>query len=148
LIYGLFAEAFPSHFEQSCQVVQSITPKEFTEKLIKAFTNCVLNIDMKDCPAHVDAKDSRNGYCWILAFGDFEGGNLLWSQLNLQFRMGKGALIAFRSFDIMHSVTEVTKGIRNSLVFFIDETNTADAIAISNQIKVASIQIYSTMLTV
>jgi hypothetical protein len=112
------------------------------ERFFIAFTTCVINI-ASGGEVHVDEGDGRNGFCWALAFGNFKGGDLLWNQVNLQFEMGRGSLIGFKSDLILHSVTKVTEGVRNSLVFIIDEILMADAVEIENKIGILHLFYYA-----
>jgi hypothetical protein len=81
-----------------------------------AWATGALNYNVLSSP-HRDKKDF--GLCWIIPFGDFDGGgDLLLDDLNIAFKMKPGCAVAFRSSKLLHSVTEWTSGDRFSLVLF------------------------------
>jgi hypothetical protein len=82
------------------------------------WSTCALNINFA-CARHHDSKDFRGGFCWVIPFGTFtSGGELVFEDMKLLFDMAPGNVVAFRSFDIYHSVKEYSGGVRNSLVLF------------------------------
>jgi predicted 2-oxoglutarate/Fe(II)-dependent dioxygenase YbiX len=81
------------------------------------------------CKTHIDECDYRSGFCWVVAFGSFIGGNLKLDDLCIEFTMGVGLLIAFKSNEIWHSVRPVTSGYRYSIVLFTDDAMMSDTSA-------------------
>jgi hypothetical protein len=65
---------------------------------------------------HIDSRDSKNGMCCCTALGDFTGGEIEFSTLNLRFAMRPGDVILFRSHLLHHRSAEVTSGRRFALV--------------------------------
>jgi len=70
---------------------------------------------------HTDTKDYKDGYCWVVPFGDFEGGELYFPDLNITIKMAPQMLVAFQSFNLKHGVNPFT-GSRYSLVFYQHQT--------------------------
>jgi hypothetical protein len=66
---------------------------------------------------HSDSHDFRDGLCWTVPFGTFEGGNLSFPKLNLDLEYHEGDVAAFQSLQL-HEVKPF-QGTRYSLVFFL-----------------------------
>jgi len=89
---------------------------------VGAWSTVTLNADVGQKDPHFDWKDYRDGYCWVVPFGDFRrGGELHFPGLNVTIKMRPGMLVAFRSYDLEHEVKRY-KGKRNSLVFHQHQT--------------------------
>ncbi|KAI8828434.1 hypothetical protein BC829DRAFT_353813, partial [Chytridium lagenaria] len=56
---------------------------------------------------HKDADDLPEGWCFVLAFGEWTGGDLKLQELGFQIKFGSGTLIGFRSSLISHGNTPV-----------------------------------------
>jgi len=64
---------------------------------------------------HVDFDDME--ICVVIPFGGaFTGGYLSFRWLNIEYKLKPGDMIIFRSCKLLHSVTEVVTGLRQSLV--------------------------------
>jgi len=66
---------------------------------------------------HKDELDYRAGFCWVTTFGTYTGGSLYFSELNIEFNIQPGDLIAFKSYLLRHGV-QPYNGQRHSLVLF------------------------------
>ena len=65
------------------------------------------------CEPHKDSGNLADGFCWVLAGGDFDskkGGHLVLHELNLVIEFPAGASIFFPSSVISHSNTAVSGG--------------------------------------
>jgi hypothetical protein len=69
---------------------------------------------------HVDYGDCRNGFCMIMAFGNYKGANLKFPELGLKVRMRPGDVIIFKSHLLSHYTTNIVSGRRIALVFYAD----------------------------
>lgn len=64
---------------------------------------------------HIDFGDM--GICIVLPFGEsFVGGRLSFTYLNVEYNLKPGDIIIFRSCKLLHTVTEVIAGLRQSFV--------------------------------
>jgi hypothetical protein len=68
---------------------------------------------------HWDEKDEPNGLCFLVALGDFEGGELHFPQLQIVVKLRPGQVVAFPSHLLLHGNFKVIKGIRFSIVYFV-----------------------------
>ncbi|KAF0434161.1 calnexin independence factor cif1 [Gigaspora margarita] len=71
---------------------------------------------------HWDNYDEPNSLCVLVALGDFEGGELCFSQLQVVVHLWPGQVVAFASRLLLHGNFTVTKGIRHSIVYFVHNT--------------------------
>lgn len=90
------------------------------EKLVGVFGMVALNVNFPS-RLHTDDEDYRNGLCWVMPFGDYDGGNLVFPDLKLEVELRPGDLVCFRSHLIEH-FNRSFSGYRNSLVFFSSHT--------------------------
>jgi hypothetical protein len=84
-----------------------------------AWSNCALNAKIKNSgmKEHIDSHDFRNGYCWVVPFGDFTGGDIEFPELNLRIPFEAGDVIYFQSFNLIHKVNNF-EGDRMSIVMY------------------------------
>ena len=68
---------------------------------------------------HWDEHDEPNSLCCLVALGDFNGGQLCFSQLQIVIPLRPGQIVAFSSCFLMHGNFPVTQGIRHSIVYFV-----------------------------
>jgi hypothetical protein len=66
---------------------------------------------------HMDRDDDKYGFCWLVPLGEWEGSNLIFPQLNMQIKLKRENILAFRSNLLVHGNLQCS-GIRHSLVFF------------------------------
>ena len=71
---------------------------------------------------HWDSFDDPNCLYCLMAFGDFEGGELNFSQLNIVIHLKPYQIVAFSSRLLLHGNFPFVKGIRYSIVYFIHDT--------------------------
>ena len=71
---------------------------------------------------HKDDNDCLYGFCVIVVFGNFEGGNLILSEIGVVIRIEGGYIIFLRSALLEHCNSYVTKGNRFSIVFYLRKT--------------------------
>ena len=70
------------------------------------------------CDIHRDRMDTIDGGVADIAFGDFDGGNLQAPHLGHSFQLRGGDVLFIKSKLLFHGVSEVTRGMRYSMVFF------------------------------
>ena len=105
----------PEEFNKLCVLVEFM-PLEGSVPC-EPFSGMVLNIHV--CLlAHVDREDEK--LCVIVPFGDFEGGELVLSDLGLVFDLKNRDMLVFRSDILVHFNLKVRKGFRGSFVLSSD----------------------------
>jgi hypothetical protein len=67
---------------------------------------------------HYDDMDCKEGICYVLPYGSFEGGELVFRDFKLRIQCQPGSIIAFDSEGLFHENLPITKGERFSLVMF------------------------------
>ena len=67
---------------------------------------------------HWDSNDTPEGLCFLVALGDFEGGELCFPQLQIVVKLKSGQVVAFPSYLLLHGNLPITRGIRFSIVYF------------------------------
>ena len=70
---------------------------------------------------HLDINDHENSLAFLVALGDFEGGELYFPDLKLVVRLRPGQVVAFSSRLLKHGNLKVTKGIRFSIVYYVHQ---------------------------
>jgi hypothetical protein len=65
----------------------------------------------------MDRDDDKYGFCWLVPLGEWEGGDLIFPQLNVRIKLKPGNILAFRSNLLVHGNLPCS-GVRHSLVFF------------------------------
>ena len=68
---------------------------------------------------HWDEHDEPNCLCFLVALGEFEGGELCFPQLQTVVSLKIGQVVTFSSRLLLHGNFPVTKGIRHSIVYFV-----------------------------
>ncbi|PKY45328.1 hypothetical protein RhiirA4_401076 [Rhizophagus irregularis] len=59
------------------------------------------------------------GLCFLVALGDFEGGELCFPQLQILVKLKPGQIVAFPSYLLLHGNLPIIRGIRFSIVYFV-----------------------------
>ena len=77
---------------------------------------CAVNFNTI-CGYHIDRDDDKYGFCWLVPLGDWEGGDVIFPQLNIRVKLKPENILAFRSNLLIHSNLPCF-GVRHSLVFF------------------------------
>ncbi len=80
------------------------------------------NIRQGATDPHKDDNDCLYSFCVIVVFGNFEGGNLILSEIGVVIRIEGGYIIFLRSALLEHCNSYVTKGNRFSIVFYLRKT--------------------------
>jgi len=111
----VFKKTWPDLHEEYTSVIANVP------LTIGAWSTVALNCNCGAKTVHRDTKDFRDGYCWVIPFGNFEGGELFFPDLNITIKMAPEMLVAFQSFELDHCVHEYT-GERYSVVFFTHQT--------------------------
>ena len=73
-----------------------------------------------------------------MAFGDFQGGELNFPQLNIVIHLKSYQIVAFSSQLLLHSNFPILKGIRHSVVYFIYENFFKHSKDLENQMEIES----------
>lgn len=71
---------------------------------------------------HIDFNDDINTLSWVIALGDFEGGEFCSPQLGCKIPMLPRQALGAATRVMVHSGSLVTKGRRIVLTFFSDKT--------------------------
>ena len=66
---------------------------------------------------HIDRDDDKYGFCWLVPLGEWEGGDLIFPQINVRIKLKPGNILLFRSNLLVHGNLPCL-GVRHSLVFF------------------------------
>lgn len=96
-----------------------ITKKNKTDTLFGPFTCAAININFQS-GLHIDNKDAEASFCWVIPFGDFEGGSLILPKLKVRIDLKPCDILCFQSHTFQHYVEKFI-GIRNSLILFCDK---------------------------
>jgi len=83
-------------------------------RLFGPWSMAILNIDTQS-NLHIDSKDWHNGFCAIVAFGDYAGGELHFPLLNVTLNIERKDAALFQSHKLQHG-NQDTIGTRHSLV--------------------------------
>jgi len=83
-------------------------------RLFGAFSLLILNYS---CGSrfHRDIRDWKNGFCAVIPFGEWTGGDLTFPDIGATVKLQKGDIILFQSFNLLHGTEEYT-GNRHSIV--------------------------------
>jgi hypothetical protein len=85
------------------------------------WTTCTINFDFGPIKAHFDNNDYQAGYCFVVPFGNFTGGDLVFTGINITIKMQPGMVVAFKSYELEHAVTAY-EGERYSIVLHSPQT--------------------------
>jgi len=110
-------DTYPSLYEKLKKIdLGSNVPKSFG-----IFPSVAINYNVIS-QFHRDLKDHPNTLCVVCPLGTFEGGQLVFPELNKIIHAKEGQGIAFRSHILVHGNLPVITGIRHSIVFFVHAT--------------------------
>ena len=84
--------------------------------MFKVFGICVVNFNTI-CSYHIDHDDDKHKFCWLVPLGDWERGDMIFSQLNIRVKLKPKNILAFRSNLLIYS-NLLYFSIRHLLVFF------------------------------
>jgi hypothetical protein len=88
---------------------------------VGVWTTCAINFNWGAMEPHKDKDDYRHGFCYVVPFGKFEGGDLYFPELNITIKMRSGMVVAFKPAELLHEVLSYT-GDRYSIVLFTPQT--------------------------
>lgn len=112
LLGCIFLHFFPDLYSHYATVASSLPgPAFFTP-----WAAVSLNINFPALP-HKDKHDHRHGFCWVVPFGSWEGGNLHMAELDQEVALTPGDVVCFQSTNITHHNSKYL-GTRYSLVLF------------------------------
>ncbi len=94
----------------------------FAPKSFGVFPTIAINFNIIS-NYHWDSNDDPNGLCFLVALGDFKGGELCFPQLQIVVKLIPGQVVAFPSRLLLHGNLPIIKGIRFSIVFFVIKVN-------------------------
>jgi hypothetical protein len=75
---------------------------------VGVWTTCAINFNFGPMKSHLDKDDYKTGFCWVIPFGNFTGGELFFKDI---IKMRPGMVVAFKSALLYHEVLEVMKEI-------------------------------------
>lgn len=64
---------------------------------------------------HIDLNDFRNGYCAVVCYGKFSGGEVIFPELGIALKLEPGDVLFFKSSQLTHGNAPVV-GLRRSVV--------------------------------
>ncbi|RPA72983.1 hypothetical protein BJ508DRAFT_314248 [Ascobolus immersus RN42] len=104
--------------EKLYEEYSSIELPPFVDKtLFWPFCMLAINRNCFSLP-HKDLNDLARGFCFLLCWGDFKGGDVTFAELRLKIPLQKGQLLVFRSALLTHWNQPVYEGVRHSMVLF------------------------------
>ena len=106
------------YYEHYYLKLSKLTLGPFVPKPFGIFPMIAINFNVIS-EYHWDENDVPNGLCFLVALGNFEGGELHFPQLNIVVKLSPGQVVAFPSYLLLHGNFTVTKGIRFSIVYFV-----------------------------
>lgn len=105
---NLLEKTFPSLYKQYMDRVD----EEY--RLFGAWSFAVVNVNSPST-FHKDTADWSHGFCVVVAFGEYQGGELCFPSCNVNVELRMGDAIFFQSHSLTHGNLPVT-GTRHSLV--------------------------------
>jgi len=116
LISTIFEQQQPVMFKKYMSIVDKY------ELQLGPFSCVALNLNFGKIDRHKDTKDVQEGYCWVLPWGNWNGGLLTFPELNVSVDSKAGDLTGFLSSALVHEVTAYS-GYRYSLTCFTHQQN-------------------------
>jgi hypothetical protein len=111
LLCRIFKTRFPQMYSFYCSLVDKYEVK------IGAWATVAINFDFGSIKTHTDKNDMMDGYCWVVPFGSYEHGRLVFPKMNISVNARPGDITTFLSYQLEHRVEEYS-GTRYSLAFF------------------------------
>ncbi|RHZ79694.1 hypothetical protein Glove_142g12 [Diversispora epigaea] len=93
----------------------------FAPKLFGIFPMIAINYNTIS-DFHWDEHDELNSLCFLVALGDFVGGELCFPQLQIVVPLQAGQIVAFSSHLLLHGNFPITRSICHSIVYFVHNT--------------------------
>lgn len=113
-LFQLLGDMFKTHFPYLYRTYLEV---KLPCPRLGAWATCAINFNYGAISKHIDSDDYRSGLCWVTTCGNYENGELFFPQLNMEFAIQPGDVIAFKSFELEHEVKQYT-GSRYSIVLF------------------------------
>ena len=113
-----FVERYYEHYYAK---LNKLTWGPFAPKPFGIFPTIAINFNVIS-KYHWDSNDNSDGLCFLIPLGDFEGGELVFPQLQIVVKLKPGQIVAFPSCLLLHGNLPITKGIRFSIVYFVHES--------------------------
>lgn len=111
-LFAMVTEMVQTYYPDLAKDLIKDTPAEY--RLFGLFTYGMFHLSPVEL-AHIDY--NNHGVCVVIPLGSsYTGGMLSFNYLNVQYHMQPGDMIIFRSSKLLHSVTNVISGLRQSLV--------------------------------
>jgi hypothetical protein len=108
------------YYEHYYTKLSKLTWGPFAPRAFGIFPTIAINFNAAS-NYHWDGNDEPNGLCFLVALGDFEGGELCFPQLEIVVKLKPGQVVAFPSYLLLHGNLTITKGIRFSIVYFVHQ---------------------------
>lgn len=108
------------HYEHYYTKLSELTWGPFAPRSFGIFPTIALNFNVIS-NYHWDDNDDPNGLCFVVALGDFEGGELCFPQLEIIVELKSGQVVAFPSKLLLHGNLAITRGIRFSIVSYVSK---------------------------
>jgi hypothetical protein len=109
------------HYQDLYMKLENLTWGPFASRLFGIFPMISINYNIIS-DYHWDENDNPNSLCFLVALGDFEGGELCFPELEIVVQLKLGQVVAFPSRLLLHGNLKFTKGIRHSVVYFVHNT--------------------------
>ena len=114
------------HFPEDAERMKQI-PEKYRLSPESLFTLLIINFTCENMKYHEDGRD--DGPCVVVPLGEYEGGELGFSELNTATRLLVGDVAIFRSAEYYHAAMKYV-GNRMSLVFCIKKRTLENALKI------------------
>ncbi|PKY60598.1 hypothetical protein RhiirA4_412764 [Rhizophagus irregularis] len=106
------------YYEHYYTKLSKLTMGPFVPRTFGIFPTIAINFNVIS-NYHWDSNDDPNGLCFLVALGDFEGGELCFPQLQILVKLKPGQIVAFPSYLLLHGNLPIIRGIRFSIVYFV-----------------------------
>ena len=118
-LFQLVESLIQQHYPDIWEIYSEISVPAGCNKFAGLFAAVVIN-KMVRTKIHKDLGDIKGGICVIICWGDFEGGELVFTEITSVVPFPAGSIIMFRSAILSHYNLPVT-GNRYSMVFTTDK---------------------------
>ncbi|RIA93651.1 hypothetical protein C1645_761796, partial [Glomus cerebriforme] len=108
------------HYEHYYTKLSKLIWDPFIPRSFGIFLMIALNFNVIS-NYHWNNNDDSNGLCFVIALGDFEGGELCFSQLEIIVELKPGQVVTFPFKLLLHANLLITRGIRFSIVSYVSK---------------------------
>ncbi|UZO15186.1 uncharacterized protein OCT59_006619 [Rhizophagus irregularis] len=102
------------YYEHYYTKLSKLTIGPFVPRTFGIFPTIAINFNVIS-NYHWDSNDDPNGLCFLVALGDFEGGELCFPQLQILVKLKPGQIVAFPSYLLLHGNLPIIREIRFNL---------------------------------